>query len=49
MFFRMTNMTKIAKIIYESKNTSKSKVAANFGQKLYLSMKTTYMPSSIPP
>ena len=37
------------KILYISKNTSKSKMAANFGQKIVLGMKSTNMPVSVLP
>ena len=50
MFLRMTNtVILVKKILYISKRTSKSMMAANFGQKIVISMKTTNMPVSILP
>ena len=39
LFLRMTNMVILVKILYISKRTSKSMMAANFGQKINISMK----------
>ena len=49
MFLRMTNMAILVKILYISNRTSKFMMAANFGQKIVISMKSTNMPVSVLP
>ena len=49
MFLRMTNTVILVKKIYISKRTSKSMMAANFGQKIVISLKSTNMSVSILP
>ena len=50
MFLRMTNTVILVKnSLYIKKKTSKSMMAANYGQKIVISMKSTNMPVSILP
>ena len=49
MFLRMKNMARLVKILYISKKTSKSMMAAHFDQKIVISMKSTNMPVSVLP
>ena len=50
MFLRMTNTAILVKnTLHIKKRTSKSMIAANFGQKIVVSMKSTNMPVSILP
>ena len=49
MFLRITNTVIIVEHFYISKRTSEPMMAANFGQKIVVSMKSTNMPVSILP